>query len=515
MVGIAEDYPGSATPTPRLRSLPALTASTTPTISPSPGSRWADGAVGLAIALAFADASVAVLALPQIVVRLHTSISHVTWVITAYNLALIASTLAVLPVASRLASRRALVAGLSVFGLASLGSAAAGSLTLLIVWRCLQGVGGGVLLCASLPLLRRPAGDRAGGRAGASARGNPQLRSWAVAAAFGAGVGPTAGGVLTQVFDWRAIFFAQAPVAAAAALAAVAGHLGSDPANGQRHAATPGNTAALTEPAGRAGTPPALANLALSLISAGLIGALFLATVLLINVWQLSPLGAAAVLAVIPLTTVITERAVTERPARVAGGAGAVVLALGLVILALAAHRAVGLALIALGLCGAGLGLAFPALTRVALSTTGLPVARAARTVAAREGGLVLGLVLLTPILVNQLDAAPARATPPIFRAVISAPLSLATKFQLGAGLQAASAKAPASELPDLRPPFARARAGADPATRAHLTALEGQVRTLVQSAVTRSFRTPLLICALLSLLAIPALSVRWRRRPG
>ncbi|MGB9182419.1 MAG: MFS transporter, partial [Solirubrobacteraceae bacterium] len=141
-----------------MRSLHALTATATSTHSPAPGSPLADAAVRLAIALAFADASVVVLALPQIVVRLHTSISHVTWVITAYNLALIASTLVVLPVASRLASRRALVAGLSVFGVASLGSGAAGSLTLLIIWRCLQGVGGALLLCASLPLLRRRAG---------------------------------------------------------------------------------------------------------------------------------------------------------------------------------------------------------------------------------------------------------------------------------------------------------------------------------------------------------------------
>ena len=127
-----------------------------------------------------------------------------------------------LPFASRLASRRALVAGLTVFGLASLGSGAAGSLTVLIVWRCVQGVGGALLLCSSLPLLRS-------GAPGARDSG-AQLRSWAVAAAFGAGVGPAAGGVLTQVFDWRAIFFAQAPVAAAAALAALAGHLGPDAA---------------------------------------------------------------------------------------------------------------------------------------------------------------------------------------------------------------------------------------------------------------------------------------------
>ncbi|HEY5187644.1 MAG TPA: MFS transporter [Solirubrobacteraceae bacterium] len=480
-----------------MRSLHSLT--TTPTTSASRGTRWADLSVLLAIALAFADASVAVLALPQIVVRLHTTISHVTWVITAYNLALIASTLGILPIAARLASRRALVAGLAVFGLASLGSGAAGSLTVLIAWRVLQGAGGALLLCASLPLLRRPSADRGGA--------NAQLRSWALAAAFGAGVGPAVGGLLTQIFDWRAIFFTQAPVAAAAALAALAGHLG--PAPEAAAAPAPVSPApARRTPGGFSAPQPALANLALSLISAGLIGVLFLATVLLINVWQITPLGAAAILAVIPVTTVITERAVTERPAAVAGRVGALVLALGLVVLALVSHRVLPVALIALALCGVGLGLAFPALTRAALATHGLPVARAARTVAAREGGLVLGLVLLTPILVNQLNAAPARATPPILRAIIGAPLSIPAKFQLGAGLQAASAAAPDSELPNLGPPFARAEAGADAATRAHLATLEVKVQGVVQRAVTRSFRTPLLLCAALSLLAIPALGL-------
>ena len=172
----------------------------------------------VAIALAFADASVVVLALPQIVVRLHTSISHVTWVITAYNLALIASTIAILPLATRLSSRRALVAGLAVFGVASLGSGAAGSLTVLVLWRCVQGAGGALLLCASLPLLAR-------GRDGTA-----QLQAWAATAAFGAGVGPAVGGILTQLFDWRAIFLAQAPVAAVAAATAVASRLQPAPA---------------------------------------------------------------------------------------------------------------------------------------------------------------------------------------------------------------------------------------------------------------------------------------------
>ena len=69
-----------------------------------------------------------------------------------------------------------------------------------------------------------------------------------------------------------------------------------------------------------------------ALISAGLIGALFLSTVLLINVWRLRPLGAAGVLAVIPLVTAVTERWPELAGAR-GGAGGAVALAAGLVLL--------------------------------------------------------------------------------------------------------------------------------------------------------------------------------------
>src|SRR6516164_10600622 len=70
---------------------------------------WQSATVRLAVALAFADASIVVLALPEIVSRLHTSISHVTWVIMAYNLALIAAAVAVIPFARRLDAKRALI----------------------------------------------------------------------------------------------------------------------------------------------------------------------------------------------------------------------------------------------------------------------------------------------------------------------------------------------------------------------------------------------------------------------
>ena len=411
------------------------------------GSTWARASVRLAIALAFADASVVVLALPQIVIRLHTSIAHVSWVITAYNLALIAGTPLVRPVARRLAGRGTLIAGLTLFGLASLGSGAAVDAD----------------HADRVPLSAgRRRGDAAVRLAAADRRPDDEhrLRSWAAAAAVGAAVGPATGGVLTQVFDWRAIFYAQAPVALAAVLAALAAR-SAEPAP---HAEPDAPSRAPRRPHARA-VSPAAANLALLLISAGLIGALFIATVLLINVWLLGPLGAAGILALLPLTTLITERLTARRPAAVTGRIGAVVLAAGLAGLALISHRLLLAAGLALAVCGVGLGLAFPTLTRAALATRGSALARAARTVAAREGGLVVGLVLLTPIFVSQLNAAPdAGHRPDHPGGDRGADQPAPTSCGSATACSRPRLAPPTAELPDVTPAFAQIAAGADAA---------------------------------------------------
>jgi MFS family permease len=451
----------------------------------------------VAVALAFADASIAVLALPQIVIRLHTSISHVTWVITVYNLALITGSLAILPIARWLTSRWALIGGLALFGLASIGSGVANSLAVLLTMRSIQGVGGALLLAASLPLYASAAGP-----------GESPLSGWAAAAAVGAAIGPATGGLLTQVFDWRAIFLAQAPVAAVAALAVAAAHVRS-----RRQSADRSDSASSLEsvalPGARPRIQPLTANLALTFISAGLIGALFLVTVLLINVWQLTPLAAAVIVSAIPLATVITERATRRRSTPLLGATGAIALAVGLTGLALVTHRQLGWVIIALCLCGSGLGMAFPALTRAALSGRGKPVARAARTVAARDAGLVLGLLVLTPVFVHELNVAPKRAIAPIAKDVFSAPMPANVKFQLAAGLLAANASAPQSKLPDIGPVFAHLSAQANTSTRTQLASLKVQVKSLIEHAATRAFRKPLLYCALFALVVLPLMALR------
>ena len=184
-------------------------------------------------------------------------------------------------------------------------------------------------------------------------RGRLPARGWAAAAAIGAAIGLAVGGILsTQLFTWRAIFFAfQAPVAAFAAIAVLA--------------ARPRSCAELPaeEVTERADLDPLTANLALALLSAGLIGALFLVVIELINAWLVSPIGAAAIVTTIPVATAIAERLVRGRSPLLLGAfLGAVLVVAGLVLLSLVSHKALGVVVVALVLCGAGLGLGFPGL---------------------------------------------------------------------------------------------------------------------------------------------------------
>ena len=438
-----------------------------------------------AVVLAFADASIVVLALPQIVGQLDTTISHVTWVIMAYNLALIAGVAGYLAAGRRISPPHALLGGIALFGLASIGCGLANSLELLVAMRCVQGVGGALLLCASLPLL-----------AGASRAGDSATAGWAAAAALGAAIGPAAGGLLTQLFDWRAIFIAQAPAAAIAAAAVVAVPARSFRTDDEDHGAP-----------SEMGRP--VANAALLLLSAGLIGALFLVVVLLIDVWRLEPAEAAAVVSAIPLATLATNRLGRGRSPFATGIAGAILLAVGLVIIGSVTHRQVPAVVAALALCGAGLGLAFTTLTAAAMSGRGTAVTRAGRTVAARDAGLVVGLLVLTPIFVHDLDEAPGRAFPPVVVALYGSPLENETKDALGGALLKAYSSTPQGQLPNLDPAFDQFREQADAPTAAQLTTVQRNIESVIEREVTRSFRRSLLVSAGFALLVLPLLVLR------
>src|SRR4051812_23364706 len=310
-------------------------------------------AVAASVAVAFADSSIVVLALPELYGAFNTTIVGVSWVITSYNV--VVAVVAAVVAFRRFDARRAAQAGLVLFCAGSIGCAAAWSLPALIAFRCVQGLGGALLLASSLALI------------GAV--------RWTTVAVLGAVLGPMLGGVLTQLFDWRAIFVVQAPVAAVALLAT--------------RGAVP---VAEEAPRRRRARGALAADAALGLVFAALVGALFLAVLLVITVWGLEPIVGALVVSALPAATLAARPLGRGLPRLQAVCGGALMLAAGLGSLALLPRVSDALVAVSLAFCGTGIGLAVPVLTRDSLDAEAGIVRSGALTVAARHAGLVLAL---------------------------------------------------------------------------------------------------------------------------
>lgn len=182
---------------------------------PAPAGTWRWGtlaAVCLAQLVLMLDVTVVIVALPNIAADLGGSLDAVQLVVDGYALALAALLLNVGALADRVGRRRVFLAGLALFGVASVLCGAAPSVGLLVAARALQGVGGAMLFSTGLAML----GAVYTGRDRATALG-------AFGAVFGAAValGPLVGGAILEGASWRWIFLANVPVVAVAVLVTV------------------------------------------------------------------------------------------------------------------------------------------------------------------------------------------------------------------------------------------------------------------------------------------------------
>ncbi|MFJ7586817.1 MFS transporter [Streptomyces sp. NPDC097617] len=146
--------------------------------------------------------SIVNVALPQIRDGVGLSDNGTTWVVNAYGLAFGALLLAGGRAADLVGRRRVLLAGIAVFGAASLAAGLATSSPVLIAARAVQGLGAAAIAPAALALvmdLFPPGPGR--GRA---------LGVWGAVSGAGGAVGVLLGGVLTQARGWQWIFFAVA-----------------------------------------------------------------------------------------------------------------------------------------------------------------------------------------------------------------------------------------------------------------------------------------------------------------
>jgi EmrB/QacA subfamily drug resistance transporter len=162
------------------------------------------------------DTTIVNVALPSLVRQLHTSNSQLQWVVDAFNLLFAGSVLVAGSLSDRFGRKEMLLAGLSVFGLASLAGGLMDSAGQLIAGRAVMGVGAAMVFPSTLSLLTNVFVER---RERALAIG-----LWGAITGVAIALGPIVGGWLLEVFDWRSIFFAMTPIAALAG-ALVAGYV--------------------------------------------------------------------------------------------------------------------------------------------------------------------------------------------------------------------------------------------------------------------------------------------------
>jgi predicted MFS family arabinose efflux permease len=432
--------------------------------------------VAAVVALAFADASIVVLGLPEIYGDLETTIVGVSWVVTIYAVAVTVLAVVMAFVHRWTMPLAVLVSGLIAFAVSSIVAAAADTLSVLLTARAIQGAGAALLLAGALPVLAALTGSSATGR-----------RVWATAGMVGAVIGPAIGGILTQAFEWRAIFVVQAPIAGAALLVV---------ANATARAVRP-ETVVVRPPRAPA------ANVAFAALFGASVGALFLAVLLLVVVWRLTPLAGAAVVSALPLATLAVRPLVGRVPANAVAVVAVVLLCGGLVGLALLPAAEVGYVVAALAACGAGLGLLNGLMGPLALDTDAGLLRAGTITNAARHAGLVIGLAVIAPVLATGLEDGALDAAYSGTAVMLDARLPLSDKLPVAWGIRTAINDAPAGEVPDLAAVFEARGAADDPA----LQTAEADLNSAIEDALTRAFRPSFLVAAGLGALALlPAL---------
>jgi EmrB/QacA subfamily drug resistance transporter len=158
------------------------------------------------------DTTIVNVALATLSRELHATIDQIQWVVTGYLLSLAA----VIPItgwaARRFGAKRVYIVSLILFTAGSALCGLATSTTELVVFRVLQGVGGGMILPIGQLMMAEAAGPSRMGRV---------MSIVAVPAMLAPILGPTIGGVILQSVSWRWIFYVNVPIGAIAVIAAL------------------------------------------------------------------------------------------------------------------------------------------------------------------------------------------------------------------------------------------------------------------------------------------------------
>src|SRR5215207_990229 len=172
--------------------------------------RWKTlGVLSLSLVIIGLDTTILNVALPTMQDEFGASNSKLQWMVDSYLLVFAGLLLVFGTLGDRYGRKLAFQAGVTIFGLASLGALVADSADHVIAVRAAMGVGAALIMPATLSIIANLFTGEERGKA---------IGIWAALAAVGIGLGPLTGGLLLEWFDWSSVFMVNVPFAVAALL---------------------------------------------------------------------------------------------------------------------------------------------------------------------------------------------------------------------------------------------------------------------------------------------------------
>jgi EmrB/QacA subfamily drug resistance transporter len=171
---------------------------------------WTLGVLSLSLVIIGLDNTILNVAIPTLQTELAASASQLQWMVDSYVLVFAGMLLTMGALGDRFGRAKFLAAGLVLFGLASGYAAFTETANELIIARALMGVGGAMIMPATLSIITDVFPREERGRA---------IGIWAAVAGLGIGLGPIVGGLLLENYFWGSVFLVNVPIAIAALIA--------------------------------------------------------------------------------------------------------------------------------------------------------------------------------------------------------------------------------------------------------------------------------------------------------
>jgi DHA2 family multidrug resistance protein len=192
--GLAQRFPRGA----------AAPAGQAPTAQrPAPHKWVVAGTVLTGTIMAVLDASIVNVALPSMQGSLGATVEEIAWVVTGYMLSNVIIMPLIAFLSARFGRKRFYMASVMLFAGASMLCGVARTLPLLVLFRILQGVGGGVLMTVSQAILRESFPPEEQGLS---------MGLYGMGVVLAPAIGPTLGGWITDQYSWPWIFYINVPI---------------------------------------------------------------------------------------------------------------------------------------------------------------------------------------------------------------------------------------------------------------------------------------------------------------